>query len=176
MLLSDGQMNCEDCHLMLTEKSLLNFALTHESIVNREIDLSDDESFDTRSASKFLDVITLLPIGICMKQKCRPSLFDFSDQGVNRTSHVLKIELVIHLLPYCPWAIIIEIYIISVQENVHEILLWTPATFVIETVFGLHSANHRGDKVFQIELVSECCAGFVRQLLAVVVPSLVWIE
>lgn len=46
MLLSDSQMYCEDCHLMLTEESLLYFTLTHECIVHREIDLSDDESFD----------------------------------------------------------------------------------------------------------------------------------
>jgi len=46
ILLSDGQMDCEDCHLVLTEESLLYFTLTLECIVHREIDLSDDESLD----------------------------------------------------------------------------------------------------------------------------------
>jgi hypothetical protein len=71
MPLLDNQIHREDSHLLLTERSLLNITLTHDSLVHREDDLSYDESFDARSTSNFLHVIPLLLIGLCVAHKCR---------------------------------------------------------------------------------------------------------
>ena len=90
------------------------------------------------------------------------------DNVTPNTSHLLQSELVVHLLPHCPRAIIVEICIVSIHENVFEMLLRTPETFFIATVFDLHYANHWCNKALQVELVPEYCAGFARQLLAVV--------